>query len=383
MAEDFGERTEAPTAKRKRDAVEQGDVLKSREVATALVVLAGCGWLALMGPSLVAACKDVMIASFAFDRRDIEDFAPLRPLAQHGWRLAPALGSLFAVTVAAAILGQAGLGHLGFNGGLLAPKASRINPASGLKRILGLQGWIELGKALLKVALLGSIGWYMLGRVARTTIGLASTDIGTAVGALGGTFMGVLFAMAAGLVVIAGVDLPIQIVRRIAKLRMSKQAIKDENKESEGSPEAKSAMRQRQRDMAKRSMRERVGEAHVILTNPTHFAVALRYDRTSDQVPVVVARGRGVVALAIRELGAEASVPVLEYPSLARAVYYTSREGQEVRDDLYVALATILAFVFGLNTQAGGTPQSASAPLPPPVLVPPSARFDENGVKEA
>jgi flagellar biosynthetic protein FlhB len=128
--------------------------------------------------------------------------------------------------------------------------------------------------------------------------------------------------------------------------------------------------------MSKRSMRGAVSEAHVILTNPTHFAVALRYDRTSDQVPVVVAKGRGVIALAIRELAAEAQVPVLEYPSLARAVYYTSREGQEVRDDLYVALATILAFVFGLNTQAGGTP-------PPAVLVPPSARFDENGVKQS
>ena len=379
MAEEFGEKTEAPTTKRKRDAVEQGDVLKSREFATALVVMAGVGWLALMGPSLVAACRDVMTSSFAFDHRDIDDFAPFRPLAQSGWKLAPALGSLLVVTFLAAILSQAGLGHLGFNGKLLAPKASRINPASGLKRIFGMQGWIELGKALLKVALLGSIGWYMLGQVAHTTIGLASTNIGTAVGALGGTFMGVLFAMALGLVAIAGIDLPLQILQLMRKLRMSKQAIKDENKETEGSPEAKSALRQRQRDMAKRNMRKAVSEAHVILTNPTHFAVALRYDRMSDQVPVVVAKGRGVIALAIRELGGEARVPVLEYPSLARAVYYTSREGQEVRDDLYVALATILAFVFGLNTEAGGAPLVA----PPPVVVPPSARFDENGVKES
>ena len=379
MAEDFGEKTESPTAKRKRDAVEQGDILKSREFATALVILAGCGWLALMGPLLVAACKDVMTASFAFDHRDVEDFSPFRPLVQSGWKLAPALGSLFAVTMVAAILSQAGLGHLGFNGKLLAPKASRVNPGSGLKRIFGSQGWIELGKSLLKVILLGSIGWYMLGQVAHTTIGLSSTNIGTAVGALGGTFMGVLFAMAAGLVVIAGVDVPIQLIQLLRKLRMSKQAIRDENKETEGSPEAKGAMRQRQRDMAKRNMRAAVAEAHVILTNPTHFAVALRYDRTSDQVPVVVAKGRGVIALAIRELGAEVQVPVLEYPSLARAVYYTSREGQEVRDDLYVALATILAFVFGLNAEAGGAPLAA----PPAVLVPPTARFDENGVKES
>jgi len=114
-----------------------------------------------------------------------------------------------------------------------------------------------------------------------------------------------------------------------------------------------------------------------VLTNPTHFAVALRYDRGRDQVPVVVAKGRGATALAIREIAGEMAVPILEYPALARAVYYTSREGQEVRDDLYVAIATVLAFVFGLNAKVGGS----AAPLPP-VEVPDTARFDENGAKQ-
>jgi len=117
-----------------------------------------------------------------------------------------------------------------------------------------------------------------------------------------------------------------------------------------------------------------VAEAHVVLTNPTHFAVALRYDRGQDQVPVVVAKGRGAIALAIREAAAEMRVPVLEYPMLARAVYYTSRENQEVRDDLYVAIATVLAFVFNLNAAAGGVAQ-------PPIDVPEGARFDEHGIK--
>jgi flagellar biosynthetic protein FlhB len=134
-------------------------------------------------------------------------------------------------------------------------------------------------------------------------------------------------------------------------------------------------MRQRQREMMRRGTRKAVAEAHVVLTNPTHFAVALRYDRDNDQVPVVVAKGRGAMALAIREIAAENKVPVLEYPAIARAVYYTSREGQEVRDDLYLAIATILAFVFGVNVAAGGTA--------PAVPVPPTARFDENGVKQS
>jgi flagellar biosynthetic protein FlhB len=118
-----------------------------------------------------------------------------------------------------------------------------------------------------------------------------------------------------------------------------------------------------------------VSEAHVVLTNPTHFAVALRYVRGQDTIPVVVAKGRGATALAIRDVAGEAAVPVLEYPALARAIYYTSREGQEIRDDLYLAIATVLAFVFNLNAQAGGTP-------PPAIEVPETARFDENGVRQ-
>jgi flagellar biosynthetic protein FlhB len=186
---------------------------------------------------------------------------------------------------------------------------------------------------------------------------------------------GIMFAMAAGLVIIAGIDVPVQLIQLLRKLRMSKQEIKDENKESDGNPEIKAQLRQRQRDIAKRNMRKAVATAHVVLTNPTHFAVALRYNRATDQVPVVVAKGRGVTALAIRELATENKVTMLEYPMLARALYFTTREGQEIRDDLYLPIATVLAFVFGVNTRAGGRQ--------PPVTVPTTARFDENGAKVA
>ncbi len=373
MADEFGEKTESPTPKRKQKAFDDGQVLRSREFATALVVLAGCCWLAFFGPALVAACKGLMVSSLSFGAGDVDDFQPMRPLSAAGWAIAPPMIAMFVIAVVAAIFSQAGLGSLTFNGKLMAPKASRINPAAGLKRIFGPQGWVELGKSLLKVILLGTIGYYMLWHVSTQSIGLASSDIERSVGALGSMLVGTLFAMAAGLVIIAGIDVPIQMIQLFRKLRMSKQEIKDEHKESEGNPENKQAQRQRRHDLAKRNMRKAVTEAHVVLTNPTHFSVALRYDRGRDQVPVVVAKGRGVTALAIRELAAEARVTTLEYPMLARALYYTSREGQEVRDDLYLPIATVLAFVFGLNTQAGGTP--------PPIAVPETARFDENGVK--
>ena len=375
MAEYEGDKTEAPTAKRRKDAIERGDVLKSREFATALIVLAGCGWIAMLGPQMVKACEGLMTASFRFGRADIEDWSPMRPLIQAGLGFAPTVGGLFLIAMIAAVLSQAGLGSFRFNGSLLQPKFSRINPASGLKRIFGPTGWIELGKSLLKVALLGSIGAWLMWKTAQPTLGLStSSDVAGVVGRLGGTFVWILFTMAGGLVVIAGVDLPIQIIRLLGKLKMSKQEVRDENKETEGSPEAKQHLRQRQREMSRRSVRKAVATADVILTNPTHFSVALRYDRVNDNAPVVVAKGRGTTALAIRDVAGDEKIPILEYPMLARAVYYTSREGQEIRDDLYPAVATVLAFVFGLNQRAGT--------VPPAIDVPTTARFDENGVKQ-
>ncbi|MDT8760669.1 flagellar type III secretion system protein FlhB [Sphingomonas psychrotolerans] len=373
MAESFGEKTEAPTARRKRKAAEEGQLLKSKDFGTALVILLGCAWMAFFGPSLIGACKEVMTASFSFGRGDVEHFEPWRPLAAAGWKLAPSLAALFVLALVGAVLSQAGLGGLGWNNKLFAPKASRINPAAGLKRMFGPTGWIELGKSLLKVLLLGVMGWWMLRAITHRSLGQVATDLPGAVGSLGSQFLTLMFVMAAGLLIIAGVDLPVQMLRHFRQLRMTKQEVKDEHKETEGSPEAKAQQRQRQREILKGGYRKSVATAHVVLTNPTHFSVALRYDQGKDQVPVVVAKGRGQTALAIRELAGEFEVPVLEYPQLARAVYYTSREGQEVRDDLYLGIATVLAFVFGINARAGATP--------PPVSVPAGALFDENGQK--
>ena len=370
-----GDKTEAPTQKRKDDARDKGDILKSREFATALVVLAGTAWMIFFGPGLIAACRAVMRASFTFGRTDVEDFQPFRPLVEAGWKVAPPVAILFAITIAAAIVSQAGLGSLRFNASLMAPKPQRLNPANGLKKIFGLNGWTELGKSLLKVVLLGAIGAWMLWKTAHFSFGLAASNLPVALASLGETLNGIMLAMAAGLVGIAALDVPTQILQLLRKLRMTKQEVKDEHKESEGNPEVKGQLRARQREMLSGGMRKALQEAHVVLTNPTHFAVALRYDRGRDQVPVVVAKGRGATALAIREAAAETGLQVLEYPALARAVYYTSREGQEIRDDLYMAVATVLAFVFNLNAQMGGSAQ-------PAIEVPPTARFDENGQKQ-
>ena len=373
MAEEFSEKTEAPTPKRKSKAAEEGQILRSKEFATAAVILGGVLWLALSGPALMSALKTVMRESFQFGRADVEDFQPLRPILSVGLTLLPSLVMLFAITIGVSVVSQVGLGGVNFQPKLFGFKASRINPGAGLKRIFGMHGWIELGKGLLKIALLGSIGAWMLWSMRQEAIGLVAGSVETSVAALGWRFIMLLLVMAGGLLLIAGIDVPIQFIRLLNKLRMSKQEIKDEHKEAEGSPEAKGAQKRRMFEIFKNSARKSIESAHVVITNPTHFAIALRYERGQDEVPVVVAKGRGAKALAIRELAGELDKPILEYPALARACYYTSREGQQIRDDLYVAIATVLAFVFGVNIRAGGQQ--------PNVIVPDTALFDENGVR--
>jgi flagellar biosynthesis protein FlhB len=373
MADEFAEKTEAPTPKRRQKAAEEGQILRSREFATAAVVLAGVLWLLMSGPALMAALKSVMVESLQFNRADVEDFQPLRPILSVGITLAPPLLVLSALTMFVAVASQAGLGGTNFQPKLFGWKNSRINPGAGLKRIFGAHGWIELGKGLLKVVLLGAIGGWMLWSMRQESLGLVAGSVESSVGALGHRFVVLLLVMSGGLLLIAGVDVPVQLIRLLKQIRMSKQEIRDEHKESEGSPELKGAQRRRMHEILKGGARKSVQTAHVVLTNPTHFAVALRYERGQDEVPVVVAKGRGAKALAIRELAQEMEKPVLEYPALARAAGVIDRAGQQVRDDLYVAIATVLAFVFGVNLRAGGGQ--------PNVIVPDTALFDENGVK--
>lgn len=375
MAEqpDQDQKTEAPTQKRVRDAREKGDVLQSRDLGGALVVLAGAAWFAIAGAWAMGALGEMLSDALSFGPGDIGDFQPgARALTLIAAILLP-LGSLLALTFAAAILAPALLGSLGFRSGAMAFKADKLNPLSGIKRIFGMQGIVELFKSMAKVIVLGAVGYWVIEANRLTIFGLANSDPRAAIRDIGAIFAQVVLAMAGGLLLIALADVPLQWVQRARKLRMSKQEIKDEHKQTEGSPEIKQALRRRQYEMSRTQTRGAIAEATVVLVNPTHFAVALRYRPGTDVAPVVVARGRGVLAQAIRDLAAEGEVPVLSYPLLARAIYFTTRTGDIVRDDLFVAVASVLAFVFNLDAAlAAGRSQ-------PDVDVPGGARFDEDG----
>jgi flagellar biosynthesis protein FlhB len=370
------QKTEAPTEKRKHDASEKGDVLQSRELGTALVIIAGAAWLALSGQLLVGSLGEMLADGLTFDSADVRGFDPATAFLRMLIAVGLPLLALFGLTLAAAIGAPALLGSLGFRTSALGFKASKLNPGAGLKRMFGMNGLIELVKSIAKVVLLGAIGVWLLLDQSRALVGLSASDLVPALASVGETFVLAILIMALALVGIALIDVPAQFIQRQARLRMSKQEVKDEHKQTEGSPELKAAIRRKQHEVFRSSARGAVADATVVLTNPTHFAVALRYRPGEDLAPIVVARGRGATAEAVRELAKEASVPILSYPQLARAIYYTTRTGQIVREDLYMAVATVLAFVFNLNEQVG------AALRQPDVVVPAAARFDEKGRPE-
>lgn len=370
-----GEKTEKPTQKKLGDAAKKGDILQSRELGTALVVMAGIAWLAITGPSLIDALSDMLADALRFRREDVVDFSPAdRGASLLGAIALPAAGVMLA-TFIAAIAAPALLGSLGFRPGAFAPKASKMNPAAGIKKIFGMQGLIELIKSIAKIVLLGSIGiWMIWDRLTQITA-LGKMGVAPAIADLGNIFILICLVMAGGLFLIAGIDVPAQIMQRAKRLSMSKQEVKDENKESEGSPELKGHIRRRQFEVLSGSTRQAVGEASVIITNPTHFAVALRYKPGVDAAPVVVARGCDAIAAAIRDLADQNGVTILQYPELARAIYFTSRAGQIVNEGLYLAVATVLAFVFRVENRM------ASEMDRPFITVPDDLRFDTEGRK--
>jgi len=365
------EKSFAPTEKRRREAAKQGDVIRSRELATAGAVAVGAGWLLIAGPWLLSLLSGLLRAGFTWNLADIDGFDPGRLLLGALATALPPVLMLGGAVMLVSLASQLCFGEGRWNAGNLAPRPSRIDPMAGLKRMFGVSGWIEIGKGLAKVALLGTIAWrWSEGRLETFAL-LGRGDLFGQAAWAWQALVTLVFWLAAGLFVIALFDLPVQIVRRLSRLKMTLQEVRDEHKDAEGSPEKKAAIKERQRKIAMGGLIPAMKEAQFVITNPTHFAVALAYDPAKAGAPLVVAKGRGDKALAMRELAAEYAVPALEYPALARSVFYTTRERQVIREEHYVAVAAILAFVLALKR---GERRSA-----PQVSVPVTLRFDADG----
>jgi flagellar biosynthesis protein FlhB len=370
---DKDQQTEAPTAKRKADAKRDADVLTSKELSAGLMMLAGLAWLIFAGKWFVGAGRELLATGLVLQPAEIENFEPTSRLIGMLGQIALPLVSLFAMCIFAAIAAPAVLGSAGFRSKAIAVKASRLNPLAGIKRIFGVQGLIELGKSIAKVIVLGAAAYWAISDQLAHIIGLAATHPAAAAEKFGGMMIWCIAALAGGMMLIAAIDVPAQYWQRNVRMRMTKQQVKEEMRQSDGAPELRQAQRARQQEILSGSARKAVTEAAVILTNPTHFAIALRYRPGIDAAPVVVAKGRGEAALAIRALAKEFHVPTLEYPQLARAIYFTSRTGRTVSEDLFVAVAAILAFVFRLDQMM------AQELAQPRVEVPHAKRFDADG----
>jgi len=366
-----GEKTFAPTEKRLADAAKKGDVLRSKESGTAAVMLLGGAWLVFAGPWLLEGLAGLMREAFRFDARDMNDYN-VSILMMEGLLISVlAILTLAVPVILVTLLTQLGFGRGRWVAKNLSAKGSRINPLSGLKRMFGPTGLIEMGKGLLKIVLLGAIALAWWWSSIDTMIGLGRGSLSVQLGAAWDAIVSLVFALSAGLVVIAMVDLPILWLRQQKRLKMSHQEMRDENKEAEGSPEMRSARRQRQRDIATGSVMGAMREAQFVITNPSHFAVALTYDQTKASAPIVLAKGRGDKAMAMKELAREMDLPMLEFPQLARSVYFTTRERQVICEDLYGAIASVLAYVMSLKR--GESPQR------PQIDVPVALRFDTDG----
>lgn len=364
------DRTEQPTPKRREDARKKGDVPRSRELTMTGVMLAGSGGLLMLGAPMGRNLVDAFGQGFAIERERLLDASSLAPaFAEIAGKAFLSLLPLVVVLVCAVFLSATALGGWSFSMKAASFKAERLSPLKGLKRIFGANGLNELVKAIAKFSLVAVFAVTWLWSSADDLLALGRQPIGDAIlGALKICAVSFLIVSTA-LIAIAAVDVPFQLWQYNKKLKMTRQQVKDEFKESEGRPEVKSRLRALQQQVATRRMMEDLPTADVVITNPTHFAVALKYSDATMGAPRVIAKGKDLVAKRIREIASENNVPLFSAPPLARVLFRTTDIGDEIPASLYTAVAQVLAYIFQLNeTLRPGQKR----------LLPPVPEIDEN-----
>jgi flagellar biosynthetic protein FlhB len=352
MSEDSDqEKTEEPTSKRLEDARKQGQIARSRELNTFAMLITSAIFLLTMGEKMGSGLLDIMRKQFQLKREVI--FDPLSPVIQLKEVMLDGLllvAPFIAVLVVVALISPLALGGWIFSWESIAPKLGKLDPIKGIARMFSLHSLIELLKALLKFLLILAVAFLLYRHFISELIGLGAEPIDQSIGhAL--NIVGICFlVLSASLIVVVMFDVPYQLWDHSRKLKMTLQEIKDEMKETEGKPEVKAQQRRIQMEMAQNRMMTQVPKADVVVTNPTHYAVALKYDMDSKGAPILVAKGADLIAAQIRSLAAGANVPLVASPPLARALYYSTDIDREIPKGLYVAVAQVLAYVYQLKT---------------------------------
>lgn len=370
------EKTEEATPRRREKAREEGQVPRSRELTTTALLLAGTIGLAIFGQFIGQKLMAILRFNFELERESIFDTSVMiSQLAISFYDGLLALVPLFAILLVASVVGPIALGGWLMSTKAMAPKLSRMNPLAGLKRMFSLKSLMELGKALAKVVVILLLAIWLLSGMEHELLGLADEDVVAGIIHSLRLSAYAAIALSAVTILIALVDVPFQIHDHAKKLKMSMQDIKDEHKDTEGKPEVKGRIRQLQREMANNRMMSQVPEADVVITNPTHYSVALKYDPEAMETPVLLAKGGDHIALKIREIARAHDIEIVQSPQLARAVFYTTEVDDEIPAGLYVAVAQVLAYVFQLRNFRRG---KGERPLyPRNVPVPPDMRFEE------
>ena len=376
--EGASEKTEQPTSRRLEKAREEGQVARSVELNTAILLVAATLFFTFMGSVMFQKLGNLFKTQLQFDRK-IMDTAQLLP-GYFGQAVFDGYVIIFPVMITLAILSILSSGLLGgfiFSGKMLLPNFGKLNPMNGLARMFGTKALIELAKSILKFAVVGSIVFFTVMHNMEALLNLNRMDLSLALKAAGGMIIDACFWMCLGLVLIALVDVPLQLHQVNKRLKMTKQEVKDEMKDSEGRPEIKAQIRRRQREMANNRMMGKIKDADVVITNPQHFAVALQYDPTTDGAPILVAKGADEIARRIREVAIKENIEIFEAPELARALYFTTKLDHVIPEGLYHAVAQVIAYVFSLN-DAYAKAQHYSKPKP---KIPDDMLFDENGFR--
>ena len=351
MAEDSGqEKTEEPTSKKIEDAKRKGQVARSKELGTMFVLMFSAISLLLYGPEIGKGLYNVMGRLLSLNRNETYDTTKMFSVwGVVGDALLFPMAMFVFIIVIAAFIGNTLLGGFNFSWKAAAPKANKMSPAKGIKRMLGPQAGVELVKSLLKFAVVAGFAVFLINtffdEILYLSIESAPGNIIHSLEILSWMFLG----LTCTLIVIAAIDAPYQSHKHHKELKMTLQEVKDEYKNSEGDPQIKARIRRTQREMSQRRMMQDVPDADVIVTNPTHYSVAIKYDTAKAGAPIVLAKGLDELAMQIRKVGKGNDVPIVESPVLTRALYHTTEVGQQIPDQLFTAVAQVLAYVFQLK----------------------------------
>ncbi|WP_338363093.1 flagellar biosynthesis protein FlhB [uncultured Pseudoalteromonas sp.] len=371
MAEDSGqEKTEEPTSKKLEDAKKKGQIARSKELGTMFVLIFSAISLLLYGPEIGKGLYNIMGRMLSLNRTETYDTTKMFAVwAEVADALLFPMAMFVLIIVIAAFIGNTLLGGFNFSWEAAAPKPSKMSPMKGFKRMFGPQAAIELVKSILKFALVAIFAVFLIqtffDEILHLSIESAPSNIIHALEILSWMFLG----LSCTLVIIAAIDAPYQSYNHNKQLKMTMQEIKDEYKNSEGDPQIKARIRQTQRQMSQRRMMQDVPDADVIVTNPTHYSVALKYDTERAGAPIVLAKGVDELAMQIRKIANGNEVPIVESPMLTRALYHTAEVGQQIPDQLFTAVAQVLAYVFQLKRFKKGRgkrpiPLKSKLPIP-------------------